>query len=163
MRSKQNPNSTTEIAPDIWDWVMLFWAPKPLGSSTSSSLSSTAHTASLAGLCQMHSMPASALRGHPMVLASSVSWGLYGNRDFLFTNGLPGLLCGDPNSATWYPAPISLYDSFIPSNRVEDSYTLSSSTTSLKCDLFPLDHSFCVETLRKYFPGKFTSNMLASY
>lgn len=84
-----------------------------------------------------------------------------------FTSG-PLLAClqGEPDPATYCQASVALHDRVFKTSTRWETYTLFARLccqTSVQPISLPVDHSFCVLTLKKHFPEVFTSTMLDSY
>lgn len=86
-------------------------------------------------------------------LASSISWGLYGNWGYTFT-------IASPDTITWYKDWVYSHDFFscaaFMQTKPVPSYTLPSLAASLRCSRSSLYSSFCRLTLKKCFLDDFT-------
>lgn len=135
---------------------MVFWAPpRDLGPFSSSGLCST-HSCLLSS-GQLYSA-AAVLGGHLMVLASSIYWRLLQQLDYATLLPLLPLLA----SHSAEPQLLSMTSSCLQNPYNWEVLTIQSSASSAKIQVWlPLEHSFCVLTLRKHFPD-FTSVMLVS-
>lgn len=95
-KAKPNSNSINNSVSNIWDPLVIFWAP-PRGFS-GSALCSTHSCLRSSG--RLHSTAAAALSGCPMALASPNCWGLL-------------LQIASPGLSSWCQASTSLCDPFI--------------------------------------------------
>ena len=96
IKAKQQSNSLSSSAFNVWNSFMNFWAPKGLGSSTSPTLPSIAHISCLVISGWLHFIVNAVLSGHLTVLASPVFWHLHWEGGCTSANGLLVSLQGLP-------------------------------------------------------------------